>query len=80
MQYLIEMFYFYFYCRYCLWIIGNATTLVNSDSVWRKVVLDAKTRDCFYNAEDDKKLALAIELELLEESESRFKKLSLWDK
>ncbi|XP_028199642.1 probable helicase MAGATAMA 3 [Glycine soja] len=66
--------------RYCLWIIGNATTLVNSDSVWRKVVLDAKTRDCFYNAEDDRKLALAIELELLEESESRFKKLSLWDK
>ncbi|KAG4955112.1 hypothetical protein JHK87_040706 [Glycine soja] len=66
--------------RYCLWIIGNATTLVNSDSVWRKVVLDAKIRDCFYNAEDDRKLALAIELELLEESESRFKKLSLWDK
>lgn len=69
--------------RYCLWIVGNAATLVSSDSVWRKLVLDAKKRDCFYNADDDKKLAstikdAAFELEL-EESESRFKKFSLGD-
>ncbi|KAK7372270.1 hypothetical protein VNO80_05645 [Phaseolus coccineus] len=71
--------------RYCLWIVGNAATLVSSDSIWRKVVLDAKKRDCFHNAEDDKRLSRAIdmaafELDLLEESDSRFKKLSLGDK
>ncbi|KAK2376786.1 P-loop containing nucleoside triphosphate hydrolase superfamily protein [Trifolium repens] len=65
--------------RYCLWILGNAATLINSDSVWRNVVLDAKKRDCFHNANENKKLAVAIEgvlfeLELLEESESPFKK------
>ncbi|RDX62226.1 putative helicase MAGATAMA 3, partial [Mucuna pruriens] len=68
--------------RYCLWIIGNAATLANSESVWRKLVVDAKKRDCFHNAHDDKKLARVIEdavfeVELLEESESRFKKLNL---
>ncbi|XP_061347141.1 helicase SEN1-like [Gastrolobium bilobum] len=71
--------------RYCLWIIGNASTLSNSDSVWGKVVLDAKKRDCFHNADDDKELARAIEdalleLELLDEFETPFKKLSLGNK
>ncbi|XP_061348075.1 helicase sen1-like [Gastrolobium bilobum] len=71
--------------RYCLWIIGNAATLRNSDSVWRKVVVDAKKRDCFHNADDDKGLARAIgdallELELLDEYETPFKKLSLGNK
>ncbi|KAL5102078.1 hypothetical protein RYX36_006405 [Vicia faba] len=71
--------------RYCLWILGNATTLINSDSVWRKVVLDAMGRNCFYNANDDKKLAGAIEdvlfeIKLLEENESQFKKLSIGGK
>ncbi|WJX63857.1 hypothetical protein P8452_48692 [Trifolium repens] len=71
--------------RYCLWILGNAATLINSDSVWRNVVLDAKRRDCFHNANENKKLAVAIEdvlfeLELLEESESPFKKLTLGGK
>ncbi|CAJ1970808.1 unnamed protein product [Sphenostylis stenocarpa] len=71
--------------RYCLWILGNAATLVSSNSVWRKLVLDAKKRDCFHNADDDNRLARAIdmavfELELLQESDSRFKKLSLADK
>ncbi|KAI5434563.1 hypothetical protein KIW84_021411 [Lathyrus oleraceus] len=67
---------------YCLWILGNESTLINSDSVWRNIVLDAKKRDCFHNAEEDKKLAQAVEdalfdLQLLEESESRFKKPKL---
>ncbi|CAI8586116.1 unnamed protein product [Vicia faba] len=71
--------------RYCLWILGNATTLINSDSVWRKVVLDAMGRNCFYNANDDKKLAGAIEdvlfeIKLLEENESQFKKLRIGGK
>ncbi|KOM47107.1 hypothetical protein LR48_Vigan07g081100 [Vigna angularis] len=70
--------------RYCLWVVGNAATLVCSDSVWRKLVLDAKKRGCFYNADDDKRLVQAIdmaafEFDMLEESDSRFKKLSLGD-
>ncbi|XP_061369744.1 probable polyamine transporter At1g31830 [Gastrolobium bilobum] len=71
--------------RYCLWIIGNASTLSNSDSVWGKVVLDAKKKVCFHNADDDKQLARAIEdalleLELLDKFETPFKKLSLGNK
>ncbi|XP_058744792.1 helicase SEN1-like [Vicia villosa] len=68
--------------RYCLWILGNESTLINSDSVWRNIVVDAKKRGCFHNAEEDKKLGQAIEdvlfdLQLLEKSESRFKKPKL---
>ncbi|XP_058748085.1 probable helicase MAGATAMA 3 [Vicia villosa] len=68
--------------RYCLWILGNANTLIDSYSVWRNVVLDAKRRHCFHNANKDKKLAGAIEdalieVELLEESELPFQNLSL---
>ena len=58
---------------------------MNSGSVWSKLVLDAKKRGCFHNADEDKKLARAIkdasfEIELLDELESPFKKLSLGDK
>lgn len=71
--------------RYCLWILGNANTLIDSYSVWRKIVIDAKRRDCFHNADEDEKLDQAIEealfeVDLLEESESPFQKLSLGGK
>ncbi|KAK9275807.1 hypothetical protein L1049_023077 [Liquidambar formosana] len=46
--------------RHCLWILGNAWTLANSESVWEKLVRDAKDRNCFFNADDDKDLAKAI--------------------
>ncbi|KAM5558325.1 hypothetical protein ABKV19_020167 [Rosa sericea] len=52
--------------RYCLWILGNASTLITSDSVWKKLVLDAKKRNCFYNADEDSNLAQAITAALLE--------------
>ncbi|KAK9950676.1 hypothetical protein M0R45_006152 [Rubus argutus] len=52
--------------RYCLWILGNASTLINSDSIWKKLVLDAKKRNCFYNADEDSNLAQAIATALLE--------------
>ncbi|XP_004295335.1 PREDICTED: uncharacterized protein LOC101293470 [Fragaria vesca subsp. vesca] len=52
--------------RYCLWIVGNASTLVTSDSVWKKLVLDAKKRNCFHNADEDSNLAQAITTALLE--------------
>ncbi|XP_062002779.1 uncharacterized protein LOC133720466 [Rosa rugosa] len=52
--------------RYCLWILGNASTLIASDTVWKKLVLDAKKRNCFYNADEDSKLTQAITAALLE--------------
>ncbi|KAB1211382.1 putative helicase MAGATAMA 3 [Morella rubra] len=52
--------------RYCLWILGSGVTLLNSDSVWKKVVLNAKQRECFYNAHENKNLARAIADALVE--------------
>ncbi|KAK3421353.1 hypothetical protein EUGRSUZ_G02006 [Eucalyptus grandis] len=46
--------------RYCLWILGNEKTLMNSGSVWKAVVHNAKSRGCFFNVDDDKDLAKAI--------------------
>ncbi|XP_065632688.1 uncharacterized protein LOC111996915 isoform X2 [Quercus suber] len=46
--------------RHCLWILGNDKTLVNSGSVWETLVLDAKNRQCFFYADEDKDLAKAI--------------------
>ncbi|XP_045832762.1 helicase sen1-like [Trifolium pratense] len=70
--------------RHCLWIVGNATTLTNSNSVWRRVVDDAMKRNCFHNADEDKKLNQVIEdalfeFEQLDDSASAFNKLSIRD-
>ncbi|XP_051193272.1 uncharacterized protein [Lolium perenne] len=46
--------------KHCLWIVGNATTLVSSKTVWRKIVADAKERGCFFSANDDQDLSGAI--------------------
>jgi len=41
-------------------------TLLKSGSVWKKLVLDAKERGCFYDANEDKNLARAITTALVE--------------
>ncbi|PNT69243.1 hypothetical protein BRADI_3g51900v3 [Brachypodium distachyon] len=46
--------------KHCLWILGNATTLVSSKTIWQKIVADAKDRGCFFNANDDNDLSRAI--------------------
>ncbi|PSS00256.1 P-loop containing nucleoside triphosphate hydrolase protein [Actinidia chinensis var. chinensis] len=46
--------------KHCLWILGNGAMLTQSNSVWKKLVVDAKARDCFYEAKDDKNLAQAV--------------------
>ncbi|KAE8637320.1 hypothetical protein CSA_019106 [Cucumis sativus] len=43
--------------RFCLWIVGDAKTLGKSNSEWRDVIDDAKTRRCFFNVEENKELA-----------------------
>ncbi|KAL8476403.1 hypothetical protein ACS0TY_028903 [Phlomoides rotata] len=45
--------------RYCMWILGNGATLLNSGSIWQKLVKDAKERGCYYNAYEDKDLSRA---------------------
>lgn len=46
--------------RYCLWIVGSGTTLANSGTVWKDLVIDAKARGCFYGADDSMDLHQAI--------------------
>ncbi|KAI3926683.1 hypothetical protein MKW92_000475 [Papaver armeniacum] len=46
--------------RYCLWVVGNGQTLLNSDSVWRKLVQSATDRGCFFSVYDDKMLSKAV--------------------
>ncbi|KAI3875177.1 hypothetical protein MKX03_032981 [Papaver bracteatum] len=46
--------------RYCLWVVGNGQTLMNSYSVWRKLVQSAKDRGCFFSVDDDKMLSKAV--------------------
>ncbi|CAL2229729.1 unnamed protein product [Prunus armeniaca] len=55
--------------RHCLWILGNEATLTNSNSLWKNLILDAKKRDCFYNADEDNNLAQAIAAALLEHNQ-----------
>lgn len=40
--------------------------MLYSESVWQKLVIDAKTRGCFFDAEEDDGLACAIAFALLE--------------
>ena len=47
-------------CRHCLWILGNAPTLYCSGTIWSTLVCDAKNRDCFFNANDDKSIMNAM--------------------
>ncbi|KAJ0468730.1 putative P-loop containing nucleoside triphosphate hydrolase, DNA2/NAM7 helicase, helicase [Helianthus annuus] len=52
--------------RHCLWILGNESTLVNSGTIWKHLVVDAKNRGCFYNASEDKNLVQAARNALAE--------------
>lgn len=40
--------------------MGNGATLYQSGSVWKELVIDAKKRGCFYDADEDKSLAQAL--------------------
>lgn len=43
--------------RYCLWIIGNGETLMNSGSIWEVLVVDAIGRGCFHSVDEDERLS-----------------------
>ncbi|KAL0920282.1 hypothetical protein M5K25_009405 [Dendrobium thyrsiflorum] len=46
--------------KHCLWILGNEATLSRNESIWSKIICDAKKRRCFHSANDDKDLSKAI--------------------
>lgn len=54
------------HCRYCLWVVGNGETLMNSGSVWERLVRDATARGCFHNADDNERLSHAIATAMIE--------------
>ncbi|MCL7041378.1 hypothetical protein MKW94_026985, partial [Papaver nudicaule] len=56
-----------------LWILGNGRTLMDSDSVWSKLVRGAKDRGCYFNVNDDKMLSEVV----IEASATRLASLSL---
>ncbi|KAL9160632.1 hypothetical protein ABFS82_08G213400 [Erythranthe guttata] len=58
--------------RYCLWILGNGATLLNSGSVWQKLVMEAKKRGCFYNADEDKNLSLTVSNSLIQRRQTNY--------
>jgi senataxin len=54
------VYLFYFDCRHCLWILGNAATLSRSGSIWENLVRNAKERQCFFNAKSDGAISRVI--------------------
>uniref|UniRef100_A0A803MQQ9 Uncharacterized protein n=1 Tax=Chenopodium quinoa TaxID=63459 RepID=A0A803MQQ9_CHEQI len=52
--------------RYCLWVVGNGATLTKSGCVWKQLVINAKMRGCYYNADEDKDLDRAMTAAVLE--------------
>ncbi|XP_006368091.1 probable helicase MAGATAMA 3, partial [Solanum tuberosum] len=46
--------------RHCLWILGNERTLLESNSVWHTLVLDAKDRQCFFHADEDNDMRTTV--------------------
>uniref|UniRef100_A0ACD5TNL5 Uncharacterized protein n=1 Tax=Avena sativa TaxID=4498 RepID=A0ACD5TNL5_AVESA len=48
--------------KHCLWILGNGTTLLASNSIWAELVKDSIKRECFFEALKDKDLAETMRL------------------
>ncbi|XP_078174345.1 uncharacterized protein LOC144568004 isoform X2 [Carex rostrata] len=46
--------------RHCLWIVGSATTMSNSETVWSEIVSDAKQRGHLFDAKDAEDLTNLI--------------------
>ncbi|VFQ99743.1 unnamed protein product [Cuscuta campestris] len=63
--------------RYCLWVLGNGATLINSGSVWRDLVVDSQARGCYYDVCGDKNLAKAIADASSKDLSSKFSSMKL---
>jgi len=40
--------------------LGNEWAITNNENVWKAIVLDAKNRKCFFNADQDEEMAKAV--------------------
>lgn len=49
-----------------MWILGNGDTLSNSSKIWKRLVANAKIRNCFHVGNKDKSLAQVITNTLVE--------------
>nr|GMC62501.1 probable helicase MAGATAMA 3 isoform X1 [Ipomoea batatas] len=65
--------------RYCLWVLGNGATLINSGTVWRDIVVDSIARGCYYDACNDKDLGQALAY-VSDELTTKFSAMSLGHK
>jgi hypothetical protein len=52
-----QIFFSLFVGRHCLWIVGNGTTLLSSNSIWQKIINDVQNRGCFFDVRDDRDLS-----------------------
>ncbi|KAL7607518.1 hypothetical protein Lser_V15G18328 [Lactuca serriola] len=46
--------------RRCVWILGDERALLKGGSYWEPLILEAKTRQCFFLADEHKELAKVI--------------------
>ncbi|CAL5379006.1 unnamed protein product [Camellia sinensis] len=52
--------------RHCLWILGNERALSRSKSVWEELICDAKARECYFSADENKDIKKVV-LEVMKE-------------
>ncbi|KAI3729664.1 hypothetical protein L6452_18327 [Arctium lappa] len=50
---------YFTWARYCLWILGDEKVHLKERSIWGSLILDAKARGCFFQADEHKDLAKA---------------------
>ncbi|XP_066349686.1 helicase sen1-like [Miscanthus floridulus] len=52
--------------KHCLWIVGNGTTLSSNNSVWQKMIKNARDQGLFFDVNDDKDLSNAVAKAVIE--------------
>ncbi|MFS8032564.1 putative TPR and ankyrin repeat-containing protein [Helianthus anomalus] len=45
---------------HCLWILGDESVHLKGGSIWKSLILEAKARGCFFQADENKDLAKVI--------------------
>ncbi|KAK9052301.1 hypothetical protein SSX86_028930 [Deinandra increscens subsp. villosa] len=48
------------WARHCLWILGDESMHMKGGSIWKCLIFEAKTKGCFFHADESKELAKAI--------------------
>ncbi|KAL8259404.1 hypothetical protein R6Q59_027357 [Mikania micrantha] len=48
------------WARHCLWVLGDERMHLTGRSIWKTLILEAKARDCFFQAHERKELTKVI--------------------